>query len=211
MASTAELTEKYVSEHPSVRDCLKNGVINYSKLSRRIARELGIGKKTSLEAILIACRRTADKLAKDETAEEKVVAILKKSELEIKNKMVAFILDRRVYAEALADVEKKIRRTGDVFYAIEGKSAFTVIVSERHSEEVKRVFERETIKTTRGLAMVTIKSPEDLENTPGVVAFIYSLLGEHGINVVETMSCWTDTIILVAEKDVPAVMKLFDF
>ncbi len=211
MTSTAELTEKYVSEHPSVRECLKNGVINYSKLSRRIARELGIGKKTSLEAILIACRRIEEKISADKAGEEKVVSILKKSELEIKNKIVVVILDKRVYSEALLELEKKIRKHGDVFYAIEGKSAFTVIVSEKHFGEVERVFEREIIKTTRELALVTIKSPEDLENTPGVVAFVYSRLGEYGINVVETMSCWTDTILLVAEKDVATVMGILDF
>ena len=56
-------------------------------------------------------------------------------------------------------------------------------------------------------AAITIKSPKDLENTPGVNAYIFSLFGEHGINIVEQMSCWTDTIIVISEDDIPAVMK----
>ena len=62
MTTTTELTEKYLSEHPSIKDCLKKGIINYSKLSRTIAKELNIEKKTSIEAILIACRRYEAKI-----------------------------------------------------------------------------------------------------------------------------------------------------
>ena len=47
MPTTTELTEKYLSEHPSIKDCLKEGIINYSKLSRKIANELEIEKKTN--------------------------------------------------------------------------------------------------------------------------------------------------------------------
>jgi len=38
MPTTTEITEKYLTEHPSIKDCLKQGIINYSKLSRKIAK-----------------------------------------------------------------------------------------------------------------------------------------------------------------------------
>ncbi|MCX6778382.1 MAG: hypothetical protein NT157_05880 [Candidatus Micrarchaeota archaeon] len=209
--STTELTGEYISEHPSIADCLKKGVVNYSKLSRRIAKELGIEKQTSLDAILIACRRYSAKYRNELVAEEVMLNILRKSELEIKNKVVVAIVSRKIYMGSLMDIEKKIRKSADFFYAIEGKNYFTVIIPEKYLEEFNQLFEGEIRKVAKDLAMVTIKSPEEMESTPGVVAYIYSRLGEHGINIVETMSCWTDTILVLSEDDIPMALKYLKF
>ncbi|MFH1439260.1 MAG: ACT domain-containing protein [Candidatus Woesearchaeota archaeon] len=211
MATTTKLTEKYISMHPSIKDSLSKGIINYSKLSRMIAKELGIEKQTSMEAILIACRRYAGKIKKDKVQEDKILAVLKKSELEIKNKIVTIIIDKKLYVENLLDIEKKIRKKADMFYAIEGTNVFIVIVSEKYLDELKEIFKKNIIKITKNLAMITIKSGENLESTPGVVSYLYSLFADNGINIVETMSCWTDTIVVVEENDVADVIKFLKF
>ena len=211
MPSTAELTEKYIEEHPCIKDCLKKDIVNYSKLSRLISKELGIEKKTSIDAIQIACRRYAEKLKRGTTLEDKIMKILKGSELEIKNKVAVVVISKRIYPENLIEVEKKVRRNGDPFHLIEGTKAFTIVLPERYVGELSRLFKRSTIKVTKGLTLITIKSPEDIETTPGVVSYLYSLFGEHGINIVETMSCWTDTIFVVSEDDFPKAMRVLKF
>ena len=211
MPTTTELTEKYLEEHPSIKDCLKHGIINYSKLSRKIAKELDIEKKTSLEAILIACRRYEAKLKDEKILEDKILNILKKSELEIKNKIVVAIIDKKSYTGNLDEIEKKIRKTADAFYAIEGTKVFTIIFSEKYLEDLQTLLGKTIIKISKDLAMITIKSPKDLENTPGVIAFVFSIFSEHGVNIVETMSCWTDTIFVMSENDIPAVMNFLKF
>ena len=130
MPTTTELTEKYLSEHPSILDCLKNGIINYSKLSRKIAKELDIEKKTSIEAILIACRRYEAKIKNEKIFENKILNILKESELEIKNKIIVCIVDKRKYIGKISELEKKIQKNSDTFYSIEGSKVFTIITSE---------------------------------------------------------------------------------
>jgi len=211
MTTTTELTEQYLEEHPSIKDCLKHGIINYSKLSRKIAKELNIEKKTSLEAILIACRRYEAKLKNEKILENKILDILKRSELEIKNKIVVAIIDKKSYMGNLIEIEKKIQKTADVFNAIEGTKVFTVIISEKYLEDLQTLFDKNMIKISKNLAMITIKSPKDLENTPGVNAYIFSMFSEHGINIVEQMSCWTDTIIVISENDIATVMKFLKF
>ena len=211
MPTTTELTEKYLSEHPSIKDCLKHGIVNYSKLSRKIAKEINIEKKASLEAILIACRRYEMKLKDANIREKKILGILKRSELEIKNKIVVVIIGKNIYMEKLLEMEKKTRKTADPFYAIEGTKVFTIILSEKYLDDFKKLFSRNILKTSKNLTMITIKSPTDMENTPGVIAYITSLFSEHGINIVETMSCWTDTIFVVTEHDIPAIMQFFNF
>lgn len=211
MPTTTELTEKYLTEHPSIKDCLKHGIINYSKLSRKIANELDIEKMISIEAILIACRRYEAKLKEKRILEEEILKILKKSELEIRNRIMVAIIDKKIYMKNLIEMEKKMRRTADTFYAIEGTKVFTIILSEKYLDELKTLFEKNIIKISKNLAMITIKSPKDLENTPGVISYISSIFSECGINIVETMSCWTDTIYVISENDIPTVMNFLKF
>jgi aspartokinase len=211
MPTTTELTEKYLSKHPSILDCLKNGIVNYSKLSRKIAKELDIEKKTSLEAILIACRRYEAKIKNGKILENKILKILKESELEIKNKIAVTIVDKRKYLWKIIEIENKLQKSADTFYAIEGSKVFTIITTEKHLQDLKTLFGNAIIKTSRNLAMITIKSPKELENTPGVNAFVYSKFREHGINIVEQMSCWTDTIVVISENDIPTVMSFLRF
>ena len=211
MPTTTELTEKYLSEHQSILDCLKNGIINYSKLSRKIAKELKIEKKTSIEAILIACRRYKAKIKKEEILEDNIINILKESELEIKNKIVIFIIDKTKYIWKLHELENKFQKTTDTFYAIEGSKVFTIITSEKHQKELKYLFENSIIKTTDNLAMIMIKSPVEIENTPGVIAYISSQFRQNGINIVEQLSCWTDTIFIISENDIAKAMSFLKF
>jgi len=211
MPTTTELTEKYLSEHPSIKDCLKHDVINYSKLSRKIAKDLNIEKQTSIEAILVASRRYAEKIKKEETLEARIIDILRRSELEIRNKIVVVIVDKRIYIGSLIDLEKKIRQKADVFYSIEGTNVFTIITTEKNLDELNKMFKHHIIKITRNLAMIITKSPREFESTPGVMSYLYSIFSEHGINIVETMSCWRETIFVILEDDVPQIIKFFKF
>ena len=186
---------------------MKQGIVNYSKLSRKIAKELDIEKQTSIEAILIACRRYEDKLQKDQQLEKEIMDILQHSELEIKNKIVVAIIDKQHSMRSVIELEKRIRGAADTFYAIEGTKVITIIISEKYLDELNTYFDRAIKNSTKNLAMITIKSPKNLETTPGVLSYIYSLFGEHGINIVETMSCWTDTIFVISKDDISDVMN----
>lgn len=189
---------------------MKKGLINYSALTRLIAKELKIEKKTSFDAILIACRRTSEKL-KHESQEEKVIAILKKSKLEIKNRIIAVVLEKGLYLNDMLSLEKEARKKQEPFHIIEGANAITIITSEEFLEKIENLFKTKVIKTNKQLVEIIIKSPKEIENTSSVVSYLYSLFGEHGINIVETMSCWTDTIFVIKEDDTAKAMSVLKF
>lgn len=211
MPTTTELTEKYLSEHPSIKDCLKEEIINYSKLSRKISKELNIEKKTSMEAILIAARRYAEKIKKEKVREEKIIDILKQSELEIKNKIIVAVIHKIFPPDSLIEFEKIIKKNGDTVYTIEGTKTYTIITSEKYLKDIKNKFVNKIIKLSKGQAMIIMKNPKDIEETTGFTAYLYSRFGEHGVNILETMSCWTDTILVIAEEDIATVMKFLKF
>jgi len=195
-------TEKYISEHPSVKDCLKKRLVNYSSLTRLIADELNIDLKKNFDAILIACRRYAEKLRKAVEAEKNILEILKKSKLEVRNKIIAAVIEKDVNFRNIIELEKGVKeKNHEVMHVIEGANAVTIITSLDFLDEIKDNFKNKILKINRDLVEIIVKSPSELENIPGVTAYLYSLFGEHGINIVETMSCYTDTIFVIKEED----------
>lgn len=211
MPNITKLTENYILEHPSIKDCLKNGLINYSSLSRQIAPELNLNPKNNFDAILIACRRLKRKLKKDDIFEEKILQILKQSKIEVKNKIAGIVLEKDIFFGHLVELEKEIKKKREAVKIVEGVSAITIIISEEFLDLVKNYFKNKMIAINRSLAEITIKSPKEIETTPGTYAYMCSLFGEHGINIVETLSCWTDSIFLIKEEDVGKVMGLLRF
>jgi hypothetical protein len=206
--NTSKLTEQYISEHPSIKDGLRKDVINYSALARLIADDLKITKRSSFDAVVVACRRYAAKLEKGEIHEEKIRDVLKKSRLEMKNKVGVFILRKGIGLwSGLEEIEKEVRRKTEFFHSIEGSAAVTVIAPQEYEKDISKKVGSYLLKQTLNLVEVRIRSPEDLEKTSGVVAYLSYLLAEQGINVVEMMSCWTDTIFIIEEKDVPKTME----
>ncbi len=204
-------TEDYVSSHPSIKDCLAKNLINYSKLARQIADELKVDKKSSFEAILIACRRLQEKLVKAKTNEDAIMDILKKSKLEMKNKVTAVVLQKAAHYDTLMELQKLIKKKSEIFHIIEGANALTIVTNEEFLVQINEMFKKEIIVANKNLVEITIKSPPELESTPGVVGYLYSLFAEHGINIVETMSCYTDTLFVIEEKDIPAAMQALKF
>ncbi|MHC1604794.1 MAG: hypothetical protein ACXQTP_02330 [Candidatus Methanofastidiosia archaeon] len=211
MKTTAEITKEYIDTHPSIKDCIQNNIINYSKLAEKIASEMKIVKKTSKDAIIVASRRYYEQLKPEKNHEERVMSILRKSELEIKNKVLVAIIRKNIETTTLINIEDMIKKSQDIFYSIEGSTAITLITTEKHKETIEKLIQPHLIKSIEGLAMITIKSPLELETTPGVTAYLYSLFGEHGINIRETMSCWTNTIFIIDEKDISSAISFLKF
>ena len=211
MQSITKLTEDYIREHPSIKDCLKNGFVNYSSLSRQIAADVKLSPKKNFDAILIACRRFERKLKSEIIGENRILKVFKESKIEVKNKIVAVVVERDVFYGTLLNLEKEIKKRKEIFRIIEGISAITIITTEEFLSLVNKYFKNKIILENRNLAEITIKSPKEIETTPGAYAYLCSLLGENNINIVETLSCWTDTIFLVNEKDAGKVINLLRF
>ena len=211
MPTTTEITEEYIRKHPSIQDGLKKGMINYSSLARRIAEETEITKKSSIEAILIAARRYAVKIKNEKINEDAIIRLLKDAELDVKTRSVVVVIDKDIYPDSLIDLEKDAKKNRDFIHIIEGVKTITILTTERYLNKIKQKFSRSIIKEYSNLATLIIKTSQDIEAIPGVMSHLYSLLGNRGINIIETMSCWTDTILVIDEKDVSSAMEVFRF
>lgn len=207
----SHVTWKFINENPQIKYCLRKGLINYSSLSRIICSELNLDKKKHFDAILIACRRHHSKLKKEKEHEKKISEILKGSKLEVKNKIVVFIIEKDVYFGNITELHKDIKKQTEVFHIIEGSNTITLITTDEFTSKVEKLFKNKIIKVTKNLAEIILKSSEAVEDTPGVVAYLTSLLASNNINILETMSTWTDTLFVIEEKDIAKMMEVLRF
>jgi len=202
----SKVAEEYISKNPSIKDSVTLGIVNYSKLARLIGKEYNLD---AFEAILIACRRYFDKHSKDDLRQTKILKILKNSKLEIKNKIMVIVLSSSISKDSLFDIQKKAKNEN--MHIIWGSDTITLITSETYEKSLKKVLGKKVISISKDLIQILIKSPEEIEDTPGVLGTIFSLLSSNDINVVESMSCWTDTLYVIAEKDLTKTMEILKF
>lgn len=203
--SAAELTRKYIDRHPSIRDCISKDLVNYSSLSRLIMKEIGIKNE---EAVLAASRRYGLKLAKTDS-EGAVMDLLERSRLELKTRICIVVAKNEwIVLKNLEDVVKRLLAEKSTMQVLQSANAITVISEDRHLPAiVKAIGQDHIISVKENLAEITVKSPPSIEETPGVFVYLMGMLSEQGINLLEAVSCYTDTIFIVSRED---MMPAFD-
>jgi len=203
--SAAELSRKYIDRHPSIKDCISKDLINYSSLSRLIMKETGVKNE---EAVLAASRRYAMKLAKTDS-EGAIISLFEDSRLELKTKICIVVAKNEwIVLKNLEEVVKKILADKSTMQILQSTSAITVISEDKHLPSIVRAIGHEhVLKVRENLGEITVKSPARIEDTPGAFAFVMTMLSEQGINLLEAVSCYTDTIFIVSRED---MMRAFD-
>jgi len=209
--STSEITIEYIQEHPYIKNCLQKGLINYSSLARLISNELKIEKKSSKEAILVAARRFQEKLEKWLNFEHKIKSLLSKSEISIKNKINVLILNKNIDLEYITKIQKISQSELGLMYVLEGTDNYTIISQEKYANYFYKRFETRIIKHHKDLAIIYFKSPEEIEKITGVISYLTSLFAENGINILEFLSCWRDTIFIIDKKNINKAIDLLNF
>lgn len=196
---TARVVREYIDTHPAIKDCLKAGLINLSALARRIMDDTGV---TSEEAALIACRRY-ELDPKAAVNEERIKRLLGRSKIEIRTKVC--VITAKPGWQTLHQVEKAMsvmRAKSHATHVVQGTNGTTIIVDDHLRDEVVNVLgEDNVLKVQRDLVEMMVSSPETIEEIPGILAYVASSLAWNGINFVEVLSCYTDTIFVMEEED----------
>ena len=180
MTTTAQNVRNYLRNKPYMLEALEKGIVNLSELSRQIQLELKAGNSVATKAAL---RRFAEELQKHkQKREEKVLQILKRSGIAVYDRKAVMITGK----ELPSKTGMKVDLLDKFVYLLD------------RSEMPERI---STLVKHENCTMIVVHSPEELEATPGVVAFLATLLAEQNVNIVEFISCWTETIMVVEKKD----------
>ena len=176
----AQNVRNYLRNKPYLLEALEKGIVNLSELSRQIQKELKID---NISAVKAALRRFSEELQKHkQKREEKVLQVLKRSAMAVYDRKSVIITTKEISTKT----GMKVDLLGKVVYLLDRSDR-----PERITALVKH----------DNCTMIVMHSPEELEATPGVVAFLTTLLAEQNVNIIEFISCWTETIIVVEKKD----------
>ncbi len=92
---------------------------------------------------------------------------------------------------------------GEFLQVLEGVSAITLIFDQKMFDNVYSIFRKEDILDKRqNLAAIVVQSPREIIDTPGCAIAFYNPVSRMHINIEETMSCFTDTILVLRMEDI---------
>lgn len=176
----AQNVRNHLRNKPYLLEALEKGIVNLSELSRQIQEELQI---ENMSAVKAALRRFSEELQKHkQKREEKVLQVLKRSAMAVYDRKSVIITTKEIDTKT----GMKVDLLGKVVYLLDRSDMPARITS---------------LVKHENCTMIVVHSPEELEATPGVVAFLTTLLAEQNVNIIEFISCWTETIIVVEKKD----------
>ena len=203
--TVAETTRKYIDRHPSIRDCISKDLLNFSSLARLIMKETGVKHE---EAVLAASRRYAAKLSKTDF-ESAIMNVFEESRLELKTRICIVVAKNEwIVLKNLEEVVKRILSEKSIMQVMQSANGITVVSEDKYLPSItKAIGQDHIISVKQNLAEITVKSPARIEDTTGAFSYITSMLSEQGINLLEAMSCYTDTIFVVTRED---MMRAFD-
>ncbi len=203
--TATDLTREYLTTHAAVRNCLQNGLINYSALARQICQ--AYQRKDAFEAVLIACRRYRQRLQKRQDNDRQIIKLMQKARIRVRTRMLAVTMRSTIDFEKLYKLVDEVRlQRGDI-NVIAGQDSITVICDQSFSSSIRSYFGKRIVRTEEDLAQIVLVFDQEIERVPGVVAYFYGLLYETGVNVLEEMSCWRDLMVVLEEEDLPQALR----
>ena len=204
--SITEAVREMVGGDLSFQDSLQRDYCNISALARLIKPQIDhmLGKDTSIESIITALKRSKY----DYNVQEKPIASILAASTITVNTDVAKISAKKSKKTIEKVAKAMIQGAGNFISMSESIMSITLVFDDLLLQDVKVMFAYDDIlEMENGLAAIIVHSPEDIIKTPGCAIAFYNQLARRHINIEDTVSCYTDTIVLVKME---LVVKAFN-
>ena len=199
--SITEAVKETISNDLSFQDSLQRDYCNISALARIIRPQIDhmLGRHTSIESIITALKRSKH----DYNVQQKpIAAILAASTITV-NTDVAKVSAKKSKKTIEKVAKAMIQSTGNFISISESIMSITLVFDDLLLQDVKGMFAHDDIlEIENSLAAIIVHSPEDIIKTPGCAIAFYNQLARRHINIEDTVSCYTDTIVLVKMEQV---------
>lgn len=201
--SVTRAVREEIDSDLSVQDALVRDYVNLSALARALVPKVAsrLGKKAkgvSEVGVATALKRVRGVYARELPGVSQVIA---GSVVNVRTQVSRLSVERtRRTLQIITALLSENRE--DFIQVSESPSYITMIFDQRLHSRVKRsLASAEVLDEGEGEAAITIHSPKEIVTTPGCISLFYNQLFRRGINVEDTVSCFTDTIMLVEMKD----------
>lgn len=208
--SVSKIVRLIIDRDITLQDALSKGYGNLSAIARMIKPEVEANLMRSVKAqsVITAVKRIRI-LHID--FYEKIGRVIAKSVVNVRTDVAKLSVEKtkrslEIIRTILADYQEEFLQVS------ESMSAITLIFDQKLFDEIGPVFRKnELLEERLSLAAIIIHSPIEIVETPGCVVAFYNQLSRRNVNIQETTSCFTDTIMVVRMEDVgPAFIALTD-
>lgn len=199
--SITDTVRGMVSNDLSFQDSLQRDYCNISALARIIKPQIDLmlSKNTSIESIITALKRSRHDY---DISEKPIAGILAGSTITV-NTDVAKVSAKKSKKTIEKVAKAMIQNVGNFISISESIMSITLVFDDVLLQEVKAMFAYDDIlEIENDLAAIIVHSPEDIIKTPGCAIAFYNQLARRHINIEDTVSCYTDTIVLVKMEQV---------
>jgi hypothetical protein len=199
--SISKTVQNLIDEDLSLQDALQRDYGNYSAIARMLMPKVkeAVNSDVNLESVITSVKRAK---ANYTILQGKITRVVAGSVLTIRTDMAKVSVDKT--KKSLEKIRKSLATfSGEFLQVIEGNSVVTLISDLNSFNKINGIFDKDdVIDQKQNLATVIIRSPDEITSTPGCVQAFYNAVSRRHINIEETMSCYTETIIVLAMEDV---------
>ena len=185
----------------SIQDSLQYRYGNISAIARLIGPkvEASVNHKVNIESLITSIKRIRGDY---KAPPADVTRIISGSMINVRTDIAKISIENT--KRSLETVRKMLAVNQEEFIQVsESISAITLIIDQRMIEKIITPFNGDVILEKEiNLAAIIINSPETIVKTPGCLTAFYNQVSRRHVNIEDTVSCFTDTIIVVRMKDV---------
>ncbi len=199
--SISRVVQSLIDSDLSIQDALNRNYGNYSAIARILKPKIEeiLGHKVKLEGIITSVKRAKTKHILQHEDLKKVIA---DSVINLRTDVAKITVEKT--SKNLKAIRENLASYSEEFFQIlEGTSAITLIFDQKLFDQVKSMFTTENILDEKqDLAAIIVHSPKEIIKIPGCAIAFYNPVSRNHINIEETMSCYTDTIIILKMENV---------
>ena len=199
--SITEAVRETISGDLSFQDSLQRDYCNISALARILKPQIDhmLGRDTSIESIITALKRSKH----DYNVQQKPIASILAASTITVNTDVAKVSAKKSKKTIEKVAKAMIQSVGKFISISESIMSITLVFEDLLLQDIKVMFAYDDIlEIEDSLAAIIVHSPEDIIKTPGCAIAFYNQLARRHINIEDTVSCYTDTIVLVKMEQV---------
>ena len=198
--SIAQAVREAIDSDLSIQDSVQRSYGNLTAIARLLKKtvEEKTGKKTNIDSLVTAVKRSRG-LYKGIPKE--IISVVSGSIVNVRTHVAKISVEKN--KKALESIGRTIIGYREEFIQVsESVSAITLVFDQRLLNEVKSMFkEEELLENKSDLAAITVQSPLEIIQTPGCAITFYNQVSRRRINIEDTTSCYTDTILIVKMTD----------
>jgi hypothetical protein len=209
---SAVVADLLMRNHP-VYEHIRMGLINYHALAARIKPTVDriTGRDVNVNTIVVIIKRFSD--AQSKLGLPPTMSVLRNSKMTLSSGVVDVRINPKREAfigelKRLVELSTELNERPHIFPLV---SSIKIIADASDYEKLKAALKgRYPLKPRMKTAKITIRLSEEAQKSPGLAAYVTSLLYRNGITIIDAFLGYEDIILILDESDGPRAYTILE-